>query len=82
MEKKISENEQNRWNFLIENEIIVNDNNLIHEIIVINKQIGTKIRNKKDIMFGPILLKEMHQLFQEKCLLKSNHLWNNFFSPE
>lgn len=60
--------------FLIENEIIIKDNNLIYEIIVINKQIGTKIKTKQDLMCGPILCKVNDPLFQEKCLLRINHL--------
>lgn len=63
-----------KMKFFVENEIIIKDNNLIYEIIVINKKNGTKIKSKKDIMAGAMLRKVKNPLFQEKCLLKINHL--------
>lgn len=50
-------------NYFIENEIIIYENKIYYEIIVINKQIGTKIANDNDIIFGPNLRKNKTPIF-------------------
>ncbi|WP_338954756.1 class I SAM-dependent methyltransferase [Spiroplasma endosymbiont of Polydrusus cervinus] len=59
--------------YFIEKELLLKENNLIYEIIVVNKVAGRKVKNKKDIFFGPWLRKEAHQIFQEKWLLKKDY---------
>jgi len=49
--------------FIIENEILVKDKNIIYEIEVFTK--GKKKYTKKDIYFGPINLKNKNKLFKE-----------------
>ena len=52
-----------KLNYIIDNEILVKDNNKIYTIIRFIK--GKKKYNKKELFFGPILLKENSKLFQE-----------------
>lgn len=59
--------------YFIEKELLIKDNKIIYEIIVVNKIYGKKVNNKKDLIFGPFLLKEHNKLFQEKWLLKINY---------
>ncbi|WP_425379110.1 tRNA (adenine(22)-N(1))-methyltransferase [Spiroplasma endosymbiont of Polydrusus pterygomalis] len=59
--------------YFIEKELLLKENNLIYEIIVVNKVAGRKVKNQKDIFFGTWLRKEAHQLFQEKWLLKNDY---------
>ncbi|WP_374696437.1 tRNA (adenine(22)-N(1))-methyltransferase [Spiroplasma endosymbiont of Polydrusus formosus] len=59
--------------YFIEKELLLKENNMIYEIIVVNKVAGRKVKNKKDILFGPWLRKKTHQLFQEKWLLKNDY---------
>ncbi len=59
--------------YFIEKELLIKENEIIYEIIVINKVAGQKVRNKKDILFGPLLQKEQTKLFQEKWLLKNDY---------
>ncbi|WP_253301617.1 tRNA (adenine(22)-N(1))-methyltransferase [Spiroplasma endosymbiont of Phyllotreta cruciferae] len=59
--------------YFIEKELLIKENEIIYEIIVINKVVGQKVRNKKDILFGPLLQKEQTKLFQEKWLLKNDY---------
>ncbi|QHX36803.1 class I SAM-dependent methyltransferase [Spiroplasma sp. BIUS-1] len=63
--------------YFVEKELIVEDNKIIYEIIKINKFAGTKIKNKKDILFGPILIKdENNKLFLQKWLEEEEKLFN------
>ena len=50
--------------YYIENEKLVKDAGIIYTIIVFKK--GKKHYSKKDLYFGPILIKENNKLFQEK----------------
>ena len=51
-------------NYYIDSEKLVKDNNIIYTIISFKK--GKKRYNKKEIYFGPCLLKENSSLFKEK----------------
>lgn len=51
-------------NYYIDSEKLVKDNNIIYTIISFKK--GNKKYNKKEIYFGPYLLKENNNLFKEK----------------
>ena len=51
-------------NYYIEDETLVKDNNIIYTIISFKK--GRKRYNKKELFFGPCLLKENSKLFQEQ----------------
>ena len=51
-------------NYYIASEKLVKDNNIIYTIISFKK--GKKRYNKKEIYFGPYLLKENNNLFKEK----------------
>ena len=51
-------------NYYIASEKLVKDNNIIYTIISFKK--GKKKYNKKEIYFGPYLLKENNNLFKEK----------------
>ncbi|WP_425380437.1 tRNA (adenine(22)-N(1))-methyltransferase [Spiroplasma endosymbiont of Stenodema calcarata] len=59
--------------YFIEKELLIEENEIIYEIIVINKVAGQKVKNRKDILFGPLLRKERSKLFQEKWLLKNDY---------
>lgn len=50
--------------YYIENEKLVKDSNIIYTIILFKK--GKKYYSKKELYFGPILIKENNKLFQEK----------------
>lgn len=50
--------------YYIENEKLVKDSGLIYTIIVFKK--GKKHYSKKELYFGPVLIKENSKLFQEK----------------
>jgi len=70
LRKKITE-----LNYYIDNEKLVKDNGIIYTIISFKK--GKKRYNKKELYFGPYLLKENSDLFREKNkedLEKLNHL--------
>lgn len=58
--------------YYIEDEVLVKEKKLIYTIIKFKK--GHKIYNKKDIYFGPILIKENNKLFQEKTKLEIKKL--------
>ena len=51
-------------NYYIDSEKLVKDNNIIYTIISFKK--GKKRYNKKELYFGPYLLKENSDLFKEK----------------
>ena len=53
-----------RLNYLITDEELVKDNNKIYTIIKYEK--GYKKYNKKELYFGPILIKKNNELFKEK----------------
>lgn len=59
LRKKITE-----LNYYIDSEKLVKDNNIIYTIISFKK--GKKRYNKKELYFGPYLLKENSNLFKEK----------------
>ena len=64
-------------NYCIESETLVKDNGIIYTIIAFKK--GKKKYKKKELYFGPYLLKEKNHLFIEKNTLdleKLNHLLN------
>jgi tRNA (adenine22-N1)-methyltransferase len=67
-----------RWvkqkKYFIEQETILVDNEIIYEVIKINKFAGTKIKNEYDLIFGPILRKESSQIFIDKWLLEEQKL--------
>ncbi len=52
--------------YYIENEILVKDSGIIYTIIVFKK--GCKFYTKKQLYFGPVLLKKREKLFFEKNL--------------
>ena len=52
-----------RLNYIIDNEIVVKDSNKIYTVIKFIK--GKKHYNKKELYFGPILLKTNTNIFQE-----------------
>ncbi|AHI53067.1 tRNA (adenine(22)-N(1))-methyltransferase [Spiroplasma culicicola] len=55
--------------YFIESESIIIDNEIIYEIIKINKFAGQKIKSKQDLLFGPILKKDTtNQLFVQKWM--------------
>ena len=63
-------------NYYIDSEKLVKDNGIIYTIISFKK--GKKHYSKKEIFFGPYLLKENSNLFKEKNkqdLEKLNHLY-------
>lgn len=65
----------NELNYYIDSEKLVKDNNIIYTIISFKK--GKKRYSKKELYFGPYLLKENSDLFKEKNkqdLEKLNHL--------
>ncbi|WP_339020394.1 class I SAM-dependent methyltransferase [Spiroplasma endosymbiont of Atherix ibis] len=62
--------------YFVEKELIVEDNKIIYEIIKINKFAGTKIKNKKDILFGPLLIKDKkNKVFLQKWLEEEQKLF-------
>ncbi|AOG60615.1 tRNA: m1A22 methyltransferase [Spiroplasma helicoides] len=61
--------------YFIESETLVKDNGLIYEIFKINKFAGHKVKSKKDIIFGPIIIKNpKNSLFIEKWLNEEQKL--------
>ena len=50
-------------NYYIESEVLVKENNIIYTIIKFKK--GFKKYSKKELLYGPILLKEKDELFNE-----------------
>lgn len=60
-------------NYLINEEVLVEENNIIYSIINFEK--GSKKYTKKEIMYGPLLLKEKNELF--KKLISNNITSNN-----
>ena len=64
--------EMTRLNYLITDEELVKDNNKIYTIIKYEK--GYKKYNKKELYFGPILLKKNNELFKEKNKIELDKL--------
>lgn len=62
--------------YYIETEIIIEDNKILYEIIKVNKFAGFKIKNIKDVIFGPILRKTHNKIFLNKWLLEEEKLLN------
>ncbi|QEH62046.1 tRNA (adenine22-N1)-methyltransferase [Spiroplasma chinense] len=61
--------------YFIEREEIILDNDIIYEIIKINKFAGQKIKTKEDLIFGPILYKTKHnQYFLTKWMEEEQKL--------
>lgn len=51
-------------NYYIENEKLIKENNIIYEVINFKK--GKKRYSKRELFFGPLLLRENNSLFREK----------------
>ena len=64
--------EVTKLNYLIEDELLIEDNKKIYTIIKFIK--GKKKYSKKELFFGPILLKNNTQLFQENNKLELKKL--------
>lgn len=62
--------------YYIEKESLIKDSNIIYTIIIFKK--GHKYYSKKELYFGPILLKENTTLFQEK-IKKDLQKLENFY---
>lgn len=60
--------------YFIEQETIVMDNEIIYEIIKINKFAGVKVKNKFDLNFGPILRRKPNQLFIDKWVFEEQKI--------
>ena len=58
--------------YYIEKETLVKDSGIIYTIIQFKK--GHHFYNKKQLYFGPCLLKENNSLFQEKCQIELKKL--------
>ncbi len=58
--------------YFIEDEKLILDNEIIYELIKVNKYAGKKIKNYKDLFFGPILRKTSkdNRLFTQKWILE------------
>lgn len=54
--------------YYISNEELVMDAGIIYTVIVFKK--GKRFYNKKQLYFGPILMKENSELFKEKCRIE------------
>lgn len=63
-----------RLNYIIEEEIQVKENNIIYTIIKFTK--GKKRYSKKELYFGPILLKKNDKLFKEYNELEKTKILN------
>lgn len=61
-----------KLNYIIENEEQVKENNIIYTIIKFTK--GKKRYSKKELFFGPILLKKNDNLFKEYNNIEKNKL--------
>ena len=61
-----------KLNYYIEEEIQVKENNIIYTIIKFVK--GKKWYSKKELYFGPILLKKNNKLFKEYNDIEKNKL--------
>lgn len=61
-----------KLNYIIDEEIQVKENNIIYTIIKFIK--GRKKYNKKELYFGPILLKKNNKLFKEYNDIEKNKL--------
>lgn len=57
-----------RIDYYISDEKLVKDAGIIYTVIVFEK--GHRIYTKKQIYFGPILMKENSELFREKCRIE------------
>ena len=57
--------EVTKLNFIIDNEMIVEDNKKVYTIIKLIK--GKKKYNKKELYFGPVLLSKKEKLFIENA---------------
>ena len=64
--------EVTKLNYLIEDELLIEDNKKIYTIIKFTK--GKKKYTKKELFFGPILLKNNTKLFQENNKLELTKL--------
>ena len=62
-----------KMNYLIEDEILIEDNKKIYTIIKFSR--GIKKYTKKELFFGPILLKNNTKLFQEYIKLELQKLY-------
>ncbi|WP_342268616.1 class I SAM-dependent methyltransferase [Spiroplasma endosymbiont of Aspidapion aeneum] len=49
--------------YFIQNEKVIEDNNIFYEVIKINKYAGVKIKSKYDILFGPLMRKNISKAF-------------------
>lgn len=67
-----------RWakekKYFIEQETILVDNEIIYEVIKINKFAGVKVKNNLDMIFGPILRREAGQTFIDKWVSEEQKL--------
>ena len=70
-----------KLNYIIDNEIILKDSNKIYTVIKFIK--GKKHYNKKQLYFGPILLKTNTNIFQEynKKELQKLHIYLKLLPP-
>ena len=62
----------NKWGYTIKNEQLIIDKNIYYIIITFTK--GRHKYTKKELYFGPILLKENNDLFNEKKAIELNKL--------
>ncbi|AHI53736.1 tRNA: m1A22 methyltransferase [Spiroplasma sabaudiense Ar-1343] len=60
--------------YFIESEVLVEDNDIIYEIIKVNKFAGKKIRSLREEYFGPLLIKNRNKLFIEKWATEEEKL--------
>ncbi len=61
--------------YYVEKEVIVLDNDIIYELMKVNKYAGQKIRTKQDLVFGPILKKDkQNKLFLERWMKEEQKL--------
>lgn len=61
-----------KLNYYIKEEILIEEKNIIYTIIKFSK--GNKKYNKKQLLFGPILLQEKNEIFLKKCKIESEKL--------
>ncbi|AKX33952.1 tRNA: m1A22 methyltransferase [Spiroplasma litorale] len=73
--EKIREWSKNK-KYFIESETLVEDNEIIYEIIKVNKFAGKRVKNKKDQYFGPWLRRENNKMFINKLILEDEKLRN------
>ncbi len=56
--------------YYIQDEQLVRDNDIIYNVILVNKYAGIKVKTKDDIMFGPYLRKHQNKLFKDFWILE------------